>query len=117
MRCWRKLARCPSALLCAALVALWIALAVPASGAYAQGIEVKRATVSFLDDAVVLEAEFDIALTHPLEEVLSKGVPVPEMGRRIFDLILRVASGEQSKSEELGYGDNEFTPWQIGATM
>jgi altronate hydrolase len=50
-------------------------------------------------------------------EVLSKGVPVPEMGRRIFDLILRVASGEQSKSEELGYGDNEFTPWQIGATM
>jgi altronate hydrolase len=39
------------------------------------------------------------------------------MGQRIFDLILRVASGEQSKSEELGYGDNEFTPWQIGATM
>ena len=31
---------------------------------------------------------------------LSKGVPVPEMGQRIFDLILRVASGEQSKSEE-----------------
>jgi Domain of unknown function (DUF4390) len=76
MRCWRKLARCHSALLCAALVALWIALAVPASGAYAQGIEVKRATVSFLDDAFVLEAEFDIALTHPLEEVLSKGVPL-----------------------------------------
>jgi altronate hydrolase len=50
-------------------------------------------------------------------EVLSKGVPVPEMGRRIFDLILRVASGEKSKSEELGFGDNEFTPWQIGATM
>jgi len=50
-------------------------------------------------------------------EVLSKGVPVPEMGQRIFDMILRVASGEQSKSEELGYGDNEFTPWQIGATM
>jgi altronate hydrolase len=50
-------------------------------------------------------------------EILSKGVPVPEMGQRIFDLMLRVASGEQSKSEELGYGDNEFTPWQIGATM
>jgi hypothetical protein len=61
---------------CAALVALWIALAVPASGAFAQGIEVKRATVTFLDDAFVLEAEFDIALTHPLEEVLSKGVPL-----------------------------------------
>jgi altronate hydrolase len=50
-------------------------------------------------------------------EVLSKGVAVPEMGQRIFDLILRVASGEKSKSEELGFGDNEFTPWQIGATM
>jgi altronate hydrolase len=50
-------------------------------------------------------------------EVLSKGVSVPDMGRRIFELILRVASGEKSKSEELGFGDNEFTPWQIGATM
>jgi hypothetical protein len=57
-------------------VALWIALAIPASGASAQGIEVKRATVTFLDDAFVLEAEFDIALTHTLEEVLSKGVPL-----------------------------------------
>jgi len=50
-------------------------------------------------------------------EILSRGVPMQEMGQRIFDLILRVASGEKSKSEELGLGDNEFTPWQIGATM
>ena len=28
-----------------------------------------------------------------------------------------VASGERTKSEMLGYGDAEFTPWQIGATM
>jgi len=28
-----------------------------------------------------------------------------------------VASGERSKSELLGYGDGEFAPWQIGATM
>ena len=28
-----------------------------------------------------------------------------------------VASGKKSKSEELGYGDNEFVPWQIGAVM
>jgi altronate hydrolase len=45
------------------------------------------------------------------------GVTVQEKGQEIFDLILRVASGEQSKSEQLGYGDNEFVPWQIGATM
>jgi altronate hydrolase len=31
--------------------------------------------------------------------------------------VLEVASGQQTKSEELGYGDAEFVPWQIGATM
>jgi altronate hydrolase len=35
-------------------------------------------------------------------------------GQRIFDLLLRVASGERTKSELLGLGDNEFVPWQIG---
>jgi altronate hydrolase len=32
-------------------------------------------------------------------------------------MILDVASGKPSKSEELGYGDNEFTPWLVGAVM
>jgi altronate hydrolase len=45
------------------------------------------------------------------------GVPVEEKGRQIFDEILAVASGRRTKSEELGYGDNEFVPWQIGAVM
>ena len=45
------------------------------------------------------------------------GVSVEAKGREIFEHILRVASGERSKSELLGYGDNEFVPWQIGATM
>jgi altronate hydrolase len=45
------------------------------------------------------------------------GVSIQEKGRQIFETILRVASGERSKSEELGYGDAEFVPWQIGATM
>jgi altronate hydrolase len=45
------------------------------------------------------------------------GVPVEEKGREIFDRILKVASGERTKSEELGYGDLEFVPWQIGAVM
>jgi altronate hydrolase len=45
------------------------------------------------------------------------GVSVEEKGREIFEKILRVASGEHTKSEELGYGDSEFVPWQIGATM
>jgi len=45
------------------------------------------------------------------------GVSVEAKGREIFDRILAVASGERSKSEQLGYGDAEFVPWQIGATM
>ncbi|MCA0449072.1 MAG: altronate dehydratase family protein [Proteobacteria bacterium] len=45
------------------------------------------------------------------------GVPVQTKGQEIFEKILAVASGEKSKSEALGYGDNEFVPWQIGATM
>jgi altronate hydrolase len=36
------------------------------------------------------------------------------MGQKIFELFLKVASGEQSKSEVLGLGDYEFVPWQIG---
>jgi altronate hydrolase len=32
-------------------------------------------------------------------------------------LVLDTASGKQSKSEELGFGDEEFTPWQLGAVM
>lgn len=45
------------------------------------------------------------------------GVSVSEKGREIFEAILKIASGQRSKSEKLGYGDNEFVPWQIGATM
>jgi altronate hydrolase len=45
------------------------------------------------------------------------GVTIEEKGREIFQHILRVASGERTKSEQLGYGDAEFVPWQVGATM
>lgn len=49
--------------------------------------------------------------------VLDGSVPVAEMGQRIFAEMLRIASGEETKSEALGYGRNEFAPWIIGATM
>ncbi len=42
---------------------------------------------------------------------------VQEMGEAIFEMILETASGEKTKSEELGLGDNEFVPWQIGPVM
>jgi hypothetical protein len=75
-RCWRRRARRHSALLFAAFAALWFAFALPFSSASAQGIEVKRATVTFMDDAFVLDADFEIALTPTLDEVLGKGVPL-----------------------------------------
>ena len=40
-----------------------------------------------------------------------------EMGERIFRLMLATASGQQTKSERHGYGQNEFVPWQLGAVM
>lgn len=38
-------------------------------------------------------------------------------GARIFDTLLRVASGEKTRSERQGFGESEFAPWQIGAVM
>jgi altronate hydrolase len=45
------------------------------------------------------------------------GVSVESKGEEIFNKVLAVASGERTKSEDLGYGDLEFVPWQIGAVM
>jgi altronate hydrolase len=45
------------------------------------------------------------------------GATIQEMGARIFKLVLETASGKKSKSEELGFGEDEFTPWQLGAVM
>ncbi|RYH09326.1 UxaA family hydrolase [Tropicimonas sp. IMCC6043] len=49
--------------------------------------------------------------------IVSEGVSTEEMGRQIFEHCLAVASGERTKSEELGFGDNEFTPWIVGSVM
>jgi altronate dehydratase len=49
-------------------------------------------------------------------EILT-GRPVEDVGRELFELILAVASGRRTKSERLGYGDEEFVPWQIGPTL
>ncbi len=45
------------------------------------------------------------------------GVSLEDKGQEILDKVLKVASGERTKSEDLGYGELEFVPWQIGATM
>ena len=50
-------------------------------------------------------------------EILDGSTTVQEKGEQIFQLILDTASGKPSKSEELGFGENEFTPWQLGAVV
>jgi len=59
-----------------------------------------------------MDEDMDLDCSPVLE-----GASLDEMGERIFALILRVASGERSKSEKLGLGDLEFVPWQMGAVM
>ena len=49
--------------------------------------------------------------------VLDGAASVSELGEALFDEILAVASGRRTKSEELDFGDQEFTPWQLGAVM
>ncbi len=40
---------------------------------------------------------------------------IPQLGREIFELLLRVASGERTCAERLGH--KEFVPWRIGPVM
>ena len=49
--------------------------------------------------------------------ILSEGRSVEAVGREIYEMWLRMASGAESKSEAQGLGDYEFVPWQIGAVM
>ncbi|HEV3301739.1 MAG TPA: altronate dehydratase family protein [Planctomycetaceae bacterium] len=46
-----------------------------------------------------------------------EGASVEEVGREIFEKIVAVASGERTKSELQGIGDDEFCPWSIGPTL
>ncbi|NJR14055.1 MAG: UxaA family hydrolase, partial [Phyllobacteriaceae bacterium] len=50
-------------------------------------------------------------------DIIDGGVPIEAKGAEILDMMIAVASGQKSKSEMLGLGDNEFVPWQIGAVM
>lgn len=50
-------------------------------------------------------------------EIIDGSRSIAEMGQRIFELISATASGQKSKSELHGYGQNEFVPWPVGAVM
>ncbi len=59
----------------AALAALLLGIAA-AAPARSDGIDIRKAALVAAEDGYFLEAEFDIALTHTLEEALNKGVPL-----------------------------------------
>ena len=42
---------------------------------------------------------------------------VEQMGEEILRLILETASGKPTKSELLGFGDNEFVPWNLSPVL
>jgi altronate hydrolase len=49
--------------------------------------------------------------------IMDGGASVQEVGQQLFELILATASGRKTLSEELGFGQEEFVPWQLGAVM
>ncbi len=49
--------------------------------------------------------------------ILDGSETVQSCGERIFESIIRVASGKRTKSEMFDAGGAEFAPWMIGATM
>jgi len=50
-------------------------------------------------------------------QILDGSLSVQDAGEKIFRLILATASGEPSKSEIHGFGQDEFVPWYLGAVM
>ncbi|MGF6758719.1 UxaA family hydrolase [Paraburkholderia sp. GAS42] len=50
-------------------------------------------------------------------EVLEGSTTIEQLGGVLFELLLDVASGNRTRSELHGYGQNEFVPWQISAIM
>ncbi|MGD9711271.1 MAG: UxaA family hydrolase [Thermomicrobiales bacterium] len=45
------------------------------------------------------------------------GITLDQLGEEIFERILEVASGDKSKSELAGVGQEEFNPWILGAML
>lgn len=70
---------------------------------------IKIATNSALARSMADDIDIDAGV------IVEDGTTVEQVGREIFEAILRVASGELTASEELGIGQDEFVPWQLGS--
>ena len=49
--------------------------------------------------------------------ILEGSESLDQCGQRIFDALLEMASGQPTKSEAQGIGDEEFAPWIKGPTF
>jgi altronate hydrolase len=50
-------------------------------------------------------------------EIVDGAATIPELGEKLFRLMLETASGQKTRSERHGYGQSEFVPWYLGAVM
>jgi len=71
----------------------------------------KLATTSALYERMHDDMDFDCGA------VIDGRASVVQLGEALYEEILEVASGRRTKSEELGFGDEEFVPWQLGAVL
>ena len=84
-----------------------------------------RGSVFGLKSMPIISVASHTALYDRMEEdmdlnagtILDGAETVQETGRRIFKKLVAVASGEKTKSELAGSGDEEFAPWQLGPTF
>ena len=60
-----------------------------------------------------LKGDMDINCGKILDGDCDLGV----MGEEIFEQMLATASGQETKSEKLGFGGSEFVPWHLGAVL
>jgi altronate hydrolase len=60
-----------------------------------------------------MESDMDINCGR----IVDGDATVESVGKEIFEKILACASGEQSKSEVFGMGEDEFVPWTVGAIL
>lgn len=82
-----------------------------------------RGTAIGFPTVPVLKIATNSPLFHKMREnmdlnagVIADGVrPVEEVGRDIFETLLRVASGEKTASERVGH--KEFVPWRAGPVL
>ncbi|MEI2417400.1 altronate dehydratase family protein [Orrella sp. JC864] len=96
-----------------------------ASGANVLCFTTGRGSVSGFKPVPCIKIASNSAMYERLKEdmdvncggIIEGQTTIAQAGQEIFELILRVASGEPSKSEAQGFGDSEFVPWQIGAVM